>query len=1013
MNFESKLRKPTSSRIAPPNLKQNYQSGSTLQDTKLSQQADYSTSTQNTETSGLSDPINKTEVGSPLADLYISLPSFSSIKQPLSGQNKTNSRSGIQPSSKNNALPNLSDLNFKQKNVYNNDQTSVKASTYLQNLKKTSTGQTEQIMSSEKNPRGVGKQHTNSKIPLTPLNPPGYASRSKIPTIIPRSTYVPTKNKIPTTNLNNNQLNSMHTKDVSAYNQKGLRQSKIGSNLISTPSNKTAEPKYPINTSIRNGSLNSTTKSPRKTITSNRTSISSSRQNNNSQPISKSTSSSLTTSNNTVRSSTDISSKVHSSTKPWHKSPNIKSQVEYLPETNQAYSEQTLKLARKTGKLNLSNKSLIEIPEDIYNLYEMGKSSIDMEITESQEKWWEYEDLTRLNLADNLITIIKPKISTFSSLRFLDLRNNKLEQLPQSFSELSELQFLSLAGNNFKELPVCLLLLHNISELQLQRNYIESIPDNLESLNYSLCILDISNNLLSGECKFLSNLCKLQKLFLTDNKLERLSDTSSWARNLKELAVSNNKLECVFELNSIEEIDCFNSLNFVDASKNRILRFFNIKNNDKQLDENSNSNNVNNMSAKPNIIINLPNLESLILDENLLDDEFLLNFSQNIVPKLSSLNISYNKITNLSIDFIMNCNGINRLNISNNLVKTIPPEICLMKKLLVFEFVGNPLRSKPRGQNVAEILVNFQNLMIEAKNTFSNQRSFGDFHQDMNSSENQNPHFDLTTRISTFLKNGFLDLSNFKKKFEDENITIEILTDEIKKVLQVDHTWRIKRLSLDSNGLDKIPTELLELVSNDLQVLSLSKNFIKSLDNCYFISENSNRQSVYFPNLKELYLSSNQIQSFGALVSSKHQYSKTSDIKIQFFAPNLEILDLSFNMICSLNDFGNIIDESELTQKLFSLSFGFKHLFGLESLHTLSLSQNKLNQIHEPFIFCGLQTVDLSNNSISTIPPELGLVSSIKSLNLVGNTFKIPRRQTLEKGTEAVMSWLKDRISED
>ena len=57
-----------------------------------------------------------------------------------------------------------------------------------------------------------------------------------------------------------------------------------------------------------------------------------------------------------------------------------------------------------------------------------------------------------------------------------------------------------------------------------------------------------------------------------------------------------------------------------------------------------------------------------------------------------------------------------------------------------------------------------------------------------------------------------------------------------------------------------------------------------------------------------------------------------------------------------------------------------------------------------------LAVLDLQNNSIESVPPELGNLTQIRVLQLEGNAFRVPRPQVLVKGTEAVMAYLRDRL---
>ncbi|THD21581.1 Leucine-rich repeat-containing protein 40 [Fasciola hepatica] len=85
------------------------------------------------------------------------------------------------------------------------------------------------------------------------------------------------------------------------------------------------------------------------------------------------------------------------------------------------------------------------------------------------------------------------------------------------------------------------------------------------------------------------------------------------------------------------------------------------------------------------------------------------------------------------------------------------------------------------------------------------------------------------------------------------------------------------------------------------------------------------------------------------------------------------------------------------------------------TLENLSLRSCQLTHTPEPSQLSpdrlpNLSHLDLSDNSIGTIPAELGLCTQLKSLQLGGNTFRIPRPAILTKGTCAVLEYLRSRI---
>ena len=57
-----------------------------------------------------------------------------------------------------------------------------------------------------------------------------------------------------------------------------------------------------------------------------------------------------------------------------------------------------------------------------------------------------------------------------------------------------------------------------------------------------------------------------------------------------------------------------------------------------------------------------------------------------------------------------------------------------------------------------------------------------------------------------------------------------------------------------------------------------------------------------------------------------------------------------------------------------------------------------------------LNTLDVSNNSLSQLPPTLGRMTTLRNLQVQGNRFRVPRRDVIEKGTEAILAYLRDKI---
>jgi Leucine-rich repeat (LRR) protein len=137
------------------------------------------------------------------------------------------------------------------------------------------------------------------------------------------------------------------------------------------------------------------------------------------------------------------------------------------------------------------------------------------------------------------------------------------------------------------------------------------------------------------------------------------------------------------------------------------------------------------------------------------------------------------------------------------------------------------------------------------------------------------------------------------------------------------------------------------------------------------------KDDIELPMLKELNLSSNTFNSLQPLI--RHLQ-----------APQLEKLDISFNRLTSLpplrGHFPNLV--------------------------TLFASNNTIREL-SPEAVKGLKTLDCSSNDINSLNARIGLLGGpggLERLNVSGNRFRVPKYTILDKGTEATLAWLRDRI---
>uniref|UniRef100_A0A3B4BL01 Leucine-rich repeat protein SHOC-2 n=1 Tax=Periophthalmus magnuspinnatus TaxID=409849 RepID=A0A3B4BL01_9GOBI len=127
----------------------------------------------------------------------------------------------------------------------------------------------------------------------------------------------------------------------------------------------------------------------------------------------------------------------------------------------------------------------------------------------------------------------------------------------------------------------------------------------------------------------------------------------------------------------------------------------------------------------------------------------------------------------------------------------------------------------------------------------------------------------------------------------------------------------------------------------------------------------------------------------------------------------LQHLDLRNNLLCDLPS------ELQNLTKLRSIILNFNRfksfpvvLYELGNLETVLLGNNQVGSVDASRLqaLVHLSTLDLSNNDMLHVPPELGLCSALRCLSLEGNPFRTPRAAIVAKGTDAVLEYLRSRI---
>ena len=340
----------------------------------------------------------------------------------------------------------------------------------------------------------------------------------------------------------------------------------------------------------------------------------------------------------------------------------------------------------------------------------------------------QFNYLTSLSLAGNLLTEIPTELKFCRKLYELDLSENHITDIGKDLSEFPALENLNISGNGLKEF-ICP---SGIRNLLIHENNLEKfeIPAGLEQLQISnndlkeldctgkcnLIWIDFSKNMLRklpknihqtvvkycyGKDNQITNLPRtisrmrdvLEVLDLSDNDLdENLHENLAGLENLRILNLANNpklvlkKVHCKFLMRTVSELNLSGSstnyqglVNILSFSTRNLERL-SLRNCGLQEVPNStiweNCSELKSVDFGDNSIHKIPDvvfqglkkLETLILDKNEIDDNGLLGVKQ--------------------------CENLEELVVFGNNVKRVEKillELRSLKKFSVLEFQDNPI----------------------------------------------------------------------------------------------------------------------------------------------------------------------------------------------------------------------------------------------------------------------------------------------------------------------------------
>uniref|UniRef100_A0A673JHF2 Leucine-rich repeat-containing protein 40 n=1 Tax=Sinocyclocheilus rhinocerous TaxID=307959 RepID=A0A673JHF2_9TELE len=462
----------------------------------------------------------------------------------------------------------------------------------------------------------------------------------------------------------------------------------------------------------------------------------------------------------------------------------------------------------------------------------------------------------------------------------------------------------------------------------------------------ALVVLDIHDNQLSSLPDSIGDLEQLQKLILSLNKLTELPSGLWRLTNLRYLVLTKS----LVNLKNLVKLNL--SCNKLKSLPPAISQMKNLI----MLDCSQNQ-----LESIPPVLAQMESLEQLYLRHNKL--RFLPELP--CCKTLKELHCGNNQIEILEADHLKHLSALSFLELRDNKVKSLPEEITLLQGLERLDLTNNDISSLPCGLGT---LPKLKSLTLEGNPLRGIRRDV------------------LTKGTGELLK--YLRSQQPDGGSKEEPKTAMTLPSQAK--INVHAIKTLKTLDYSEKHEASIPDEVFDAV-DDSPVANV--NFSKN-------------QLMAVP--------SRILQLKDTLADINLGFNKLTSIPVDFsMLKQLVHIDLRNNLLISLPM------ELEGLTKLRSVILSFNRfksfpevLYRISSLETILISNNQVGGIDpvQMKTLNNLSTLDLSNNDIMQVPPELGNCTSLRALMLDGNPFRNPRAAILSKGTDAVLEYLRSRI---
>ncbi|XP_043556040.1 leucine-rich repeat-containing protein 40 [Chiloscyllium plagiosum] len=557
----------------------------------------------------------------------------------------------------------------------------------------------------------------------------------------------------------------------------------------------------------------------------------------------------------------------------------------------------------------------------------------------------------------------------------LNLSNRELSEVPQSVwrinvdpPEESHLNVSFTASDRWWDQT-------DLTKLILASNKLQCLSEDIQLLP-ALTVLDVHDNLLSSLPCAIGQLSKLQKLNISHNKLKELPDELWDLTSLKSLYLHHNELEWIQEgigkLIHLEELDVSsNQLKAVPSTLGELssLLKFILANNKlkcipsdiskmrslKLLDATYNE-----LECVPPELANMVSLQQLYLRHNKL--RHLPQFPS--CKYLKELHVGNNQIEHLGSEHLKNLCAITVLELRDNKLKSLPDEILMLQDLERLDLTNNDISSLPYALGN---LPKLKSLLLEGNPLRSIRR-------------------DIINRGTQEL------LKYLRSRIQGTNI--KLLPSAIYQswywlkavVYNVGDDWRRQ----SDRKATIVPDAVFDAADGvPITTMNLSKNLLTGVPS--------------------------RISEFKATVTDVNLgFNKLSSVSLELCTLEFLIhLDLRNNLLTSLPMEIKQLQHLQIVILSFNRFKEFPNaLYQIPALETILISNNQMGSIDafQLMQLDKLTTLDMQNNDLMQVPPELGSCVNLRTLLLEGNPFRNPRAAILTRGTAAVLEYLRNRI---